>query len=231
MSEWIAFVVGAVLAAGLTAWILRRKPAPLAPAAEGALVLHEASPMPLVPLEEAPATQALLQELRELRQALRERESDARALRSAHEATLQEWRRQVESLGTEIGALMKVDRTFERWHRSMDVLLRHNDQMHDKNEEFSRIVRQMIIVTLNASIEAARAGELGRGFAVVAEEMRALAGRAEVLSADYRRGLHENDLLTSSTFQDLQAGGKMITGSVVTLDLKARRIVEMSSGT
>lgn len=74
-------------------------------------------------------------------------------------------------------------------------------------------------MTLNASIEAARAGEQGRGFAVVAGEMRNLAARAEKLSNDYRNRLYENDLITTTTFQGLQAGGKMIMGSVIGLNL------------
>jgi methyl-accepting chemotaxis protein len=133
-------------------------------------------------------------------------------------------------LASDMRALLDVDKTFERWHASMDVLLRHNDGMHRKNDDFTRIVRQMTIVTLNASIEAARAGTAGRGFTVVAQEMRELASRAEELSADYRRSLHENDLITTSTFQDLQAGGKMITGAVIGLDLVNRKALEALRG-
>jgi len=99
------------------------------------------------------------------------------------------------------------------------MLIRHNSEMHALNDDFAMIVRQMVIVTLNASIEAARAGEHGRGFAVVASEMRNLATRAEKLSNDYRARLYENDLITTTTFQGLQAGGKMIMGSVIGLDL------------
>ncbi|WP_051243257.1 methyl-accepting chemotaxis protein [Azohydromonas australica] len=116
-----------------------------------------------------------------------------------------------------IDELLRVDQAIERWHESMDSLLRHNGDMRRKNADFAQIVRQMTIVTLNASIEAARAGVAGRGFAVVAEEMRGLAQRAETLSKEYRDGLHENDLITTSTFQDLQAGGKMIVSTVVGL--------------
>ena len=124
----------------------------------------------------------------------------------------------------DIGELMKVEQTFERWHYSMDMLLANNRGMHDKNDEFARIVQHMIIVTLNASIEAARAGELGRGFAVVAEEMRGLASSAGKLSQDYGSALHENDLITTSTFQDVQASGRLIMGALTNLDLANRRL-------
>jgi methyl-accepting chemotaxis protein len=124
-----------------------------------------------------------------------------------------------QALATAIDELLGVSKTFERWHADMSILLTHNHGMHQKNDDFALIVRQMVIVTLNASIEAARAGEMGRGFAVVADEMRSLASRAESLSADYRRNLYENDLIATSTFQDMQAGGKMIMGALTGLDL------------
>jgi methyl-accepting chemotaxis protein len=125
-----------------------------------------------------------------------------------------------------IGMLLGLVKTFERWHDDMNVLIRHNREMHRKNDEFSLIVKQVVIVALNASIEAARAGEHGRGFAVVAMEVRALAQRAEVLSKAYRSNLYENDLITTATFQDLQAGGKMIIGAVIGLDLTNQKTRE-----
>lgn len=120
--------------------------------------------------------------------------------------------------------LLGLVKTFERWHADMNNLVNHNRDMHVKNDEFNRIVQQMVIVTLNASIEAAHAGDLGRGFSVVADEMRGLAGRAQALSKDYRDSLYQNDLITTNTFQDLQAGGKMIIGSLVGLEIVNRRL-------
>ena len=135
-----------------------------------------------------------------------------------------------ETMGAEVATLLTLVKTFERWHADMDMLIKHNAEMHDMNDDFATIVRQMVIVTLNASIEAARAGEQGRGFAVVASEMRNLASRAEKLSSNYRARLYENDLITTTTFQGLQAGGKMIMGSVIGIDLINKKTREALIG-
>lgn len=227
----LAFLAGLALSSAAAVWWVRRLQAQLAntvPAAQaqahaeqlqGALHALQAE-MEQLRHDTAAAEHALAQE----RQAL-EREHQHALHQVVHQAhgMHQQVGEHGGKLATAIGELLGVSKTFERWHADMNILLTHNQGMHSKNDDFARIVQQMIIVTLNASIEAARAGEMGRGFAVVAEEMRSLASRAEALSKEYRRSLYENDLITTATFQDMQAGGKMIIGAVTGLDLMNRK--------
>lgn len=201
----------------------------------------------MVPLERANAIERdLLRDVEELQQQIeqdfryREQETlrhdaDIQRLQEDHQLLLEQIKTQFSETSSEVlgsshsvanvvDSLLGLVKTFERWHDDMNALIMHNREMHTKNDEFSSLVRQVVIVTLNASIEAARAGELGRGFAVVADEMRSLATRAERLSKDYRANLYQNDLITTNTFQDLQAGGKMIIASIVGLDLMNKKI-------
>lgn len=118
------------------------------------------------------------------------------------------------SVQSELSELTDLLVTFERWHESLTQLMEHNAEMHHQNQEFFNIVKQIVILALNAAIEAARAGEHGRGFAVVADEVRNLAMRSQELSESYKENLNKNDFLTTTTFQDIQAGGKMILTDV-----------------
>ncbi|MBT0571680.1 chemotaxis protein [Curvibacter sp. CHRR-16] len=237
----IAFMAGIVLSAGVWAWFYRQ--------------LRQQTAKNTVYLGESRAESAQLQEtinaledeLAGMHQQLRavndRLQLEYCALEHDRNNALQQVMKQAqhmqshagghcEQLATAISELLDVSKTFERWHADMNILLTHNKGMHSKNDDFARIVQQMIIVTLNASIEAARAGDMGRGFAIVAEEMRSLAGRAEALSKDYRRALYANDLITTATFQDMQAGGKMIIGAVTGLELINRKtlVVLQSQG-
>lgn len=128
--------------------------------------------------------------------------------------TQQSLRQQKLSVDRELKQIQELLITFERWDESMGILMKHNGLMRKKNAELAGIVKQIIILALNASIEAARAGEAGRGFAVVADEVKTLATQSRGLSENYAENLHKNDLITTATFQDIQATGRMILSAL-----------------
>ena len=127
-------------------------------------------------------------------------------------------------IADEAARLKRFADTFERWHEQMTSLMAQNREMHLKNQELSSIVSHVLIVSLNASIEAARAGPAGRGFSIVAGEVRALATRSQELSKNYRENLDRNDLVTAATFQDIQAGGKMMAASLASVESLAQQL-------
>lgn len=162
----------------------------------------------------------------QLREELRQQLVSVDELRATLKAATDDkdqWAHQAQQIAGEAARLKSLGATFERWHEQMISLMTQNHDMHAKNQELSSIVRHVVIVSLNASIEAARAGPAGRGFAVVASEVRALAARSEELSKSYRDSLHRNDLTTTSTFQDIQAGGKMIAASLSSVEALANQ--------
>lgn len=169
------------------------------------------------------ALEALVQRLRVEAAKQAEAADGFNSALKAARAERDQWAGHARLIAGEASRLRGLASTFERWHEQMISLMERNQNMHEQNQELSSIVRHVVIVSLNASIEAARAGTVGRGFAVVAGEVRALAARSEALSKSYSDSLHRNDLTTTATFQDIQAGGKMITASLSSVEALANQ--------
>jgi len=162
-----------------------------------------------------------------LQAQLTQAEVDLQAARKSETAVLDaktQWQEEAQRIAGEAARLRGLAATFERWHEQMISLMTQNQDMHAKNHELASIVRHVLIVSLNASIEAARAGTAGRGFGIVASEVRSLATRSEELSKSYRDSLHRNDVTTTATFQDIQAGGKMIAASLSSVESLAHQL-------
>ena len=125
---------------------------------------------------------------------------------------------------SEIDALQKLVSTFDRWNKAMAELMGHNQAMLKQSHTFNSLTKQINMLALNASIEAARAGEAGRGFAVVADEVRNLATQSEEVNKKYQANLSKNEVITISTFQDLEASSRMILTSIINLENKVTHL-------
>lgn len=137
----------------------------------------------------------------------------------------QEFIESLKNLSNEINKVSSFAEVFERWHTDMSLLMNQNLEMHQENDKLSMIAQTVSILSLNARIEAARAGDQGKGFAVVATEVRKLANDSEELSKGYAKNLYRNDLITTTTFQDIQAGGKMITSALISVDVGCKNLI------
>ncbi|HEY6927383.1 MAG TPA: methyl-accepting chemotaxis protein [Steroidobacteraceae bacterium] len=130
----------------------------------------------------------------------------------------------IEHLAQEVAVFKNLAMAFERWHQDMITLTGQNRQMRSKGDDLVTIVRQLIMLSLNAAVEAARAGQSARGFVVVAAEVRKLALSAQVLSGGLSKDLDKNDLLTTATFQDVQSGGKLMMAAISGLEADIREL-------
>jgi len=132
--------------------------------------------------------------------------------------------RRAENLTQGVADIKTLAVAFERWHEDLILMTAQSRDLNVMGEDIARIARQLVMVSINAAIEAARAGEIARGFVVVAAEVKTQAQCAQALSGDMRKTLHKGELLTAATFQDVQAGGKMIMAAISGLELMVKEL-------
>jgi Methyl-accepting chemotaxis protein (MCP) signalling domain len=132
--------------------------------------------------------------------------------------------RRTEELSREVTHLKTLAIAFERWHEDMIRMTARARDMNVKGDDLATIARHMIMVSMNASIEAARAGDIARGFVVVAAEVKNQAKLMQTLSGDMGKDLHKSELMTTATFQDIQAGGKMMMAAISGLESMVKQL-------
>ncbi len=140
--------------------------------------------------------------------------------------------RKTENVTQGVADIKTLAVAFERWHEDMILMTAQSRGLNEIGEDLARIARQMIMVSINAAIEAARAGHSARGFVVVAAEVKTQALNVQTLSGDIGRTLHQGELLTAATFQDIQAGGKVMMAAISGLELMVAQLrSEVAEGT
>jgi len=149
---------------------------------------------------------------------------DAAVRESTTGPDLSEIRQQVETLEREIAGLKELSMAFERWHDDMINLTAQTRDMNARGDDLAMIARHMVMVSINAAIEAARAGDIARGFVVVAAEVKSQAQSVQTLSAEMGKTLHKSELMTTTTFQDIQAGGKMMMAAISGLERMVKNL-------
>lgn len=153
-----------------------------------------------------------------------ELDAGTQAARDGLRAALDSVDAQFGRLKNDAESLLGVVSMLERWHEEIQSILDNNKDLKRKNGEFKSINQNVVMLALNAAIEAARAGEYGRGFAVVADGVRELALTSTKLAGEYQQYLDMNDLVTTTTFQDMQASGNVIRTTVFNLNSICDRI-------
>jgi len=110
------------------------------------------------------------------------------------------------------GKAIDMESGLDQASHKVEALATHSQEINGIVDLISGIASQTNLLALNAAIEAARAGEAGRGFAVVAGEIRTLAERTALATADIVRKITEVQAEIAHVHQYIQQQGSLAQG-------------------
>ena len=114
---------------------------------------------------------------------------------------------------------------------TLETFVESSAQINAFLEEINLLTQQVHILGVNAAIEAASAGKHSGGFSIIAEEMRRIASKVKVTSANIYAVLESSGTLAGNTVEAIQAAGETLELLEVSANLSiklSRSISEMA---
>jgi methyl-accepting chemotaxis protein len=133
----------------------------------------------------------------------------------------------IESAATE---MHKISEAVQSSSAIIEDLGRQSDQITSIVNTIKEIADQTNLLALNAAIEAARAGEQGRGFAVVADEVRKLAERTTLSTAEIAGMVNKIQNGTRGAVDSMQTGVQQASKGVDLASQAGASINEIRDG-